>query len=614
MLKHPRFVCTNFVRLCVAAALSLVSFCVFNARLFPADDESSQSAPLQQFSRWGASFREDSTPAHPVVVVQEDDIVSRCWGLHQDCHCRVVPLQGRGKRSSRSLQQLGEKHIEFEGLDTIGSLEAWAPFLPTWPCFWGLAVAGSLDDPAVNKFVCGLELYHYTPCVVYSFGSNMQMEFESSVQQLNPDCEIHTFDPTVTFQSPEVEQVIAGTAKINFHKLGLAGNKTVLHGVGKVDTLANIARSLGHTHIDILKIDVEGAEYSAVQSWKQSKIPSVGQVLMEVHEVPRKIEKFRNLMNALADLDFKHVHIEMNGANHAEIVMVQRTFIPGFRSYPMTRAAQACSVRMPGGPGPPSTSYQTMIVDAERAAASRSADAPPQIMRVSANYPCAWTEEFAETWPVCGLREVGVGGRNCTVLAMNSVYVGPTFRRAVEAIAPNCRVSVVQVRKPPLTRPDRRCGAYLSPDFSGPARCADPLPCCASSGSWCGSTPRHCAGHDYRNDAGEGPLFSVTPFADGHIQWVESPRVPELRSLDVLQASGPSVTAAISWLKAGHVAGQVTLDLKPDEALTSARALEALGFRTYRKAYLAPNPAFRLGGRVQLAMVSKRFDPYARIS
>lgn len=86
-------------------------------------------------------------------------------------------------------------------------------------------------------------------CVVFSIGSNNDFSFEESIVNELPECEVHTFDHTIT---PK-----AVPSGVNFHAWGIG-----TEDVGSVKTLDSIMKALniGSEHsLEILKIDVEGA-------------------------------------------------------------------------------------------------------------------------------------------------------------------------------------------------------------------------------------------------------------------------------------------------------------------------------------------------------------------
>ena len=65
--------------------------------------------------------------------------------------------------------------------------------------------------------------------------------------------------------------------------------------------LSSILKKLGHDKIDVLKMDIEGAEYAVVDDLaKSSNLECIGQVLMEVHEwIPNVKQRFEELVRKL---------------------------------------------------------------------------------------------------------------------------------------------------------------------------------------------------------------------------------------------------------------------------------------------------------------------------
>eukprot|EP00913_Durusdinium_trenchii_P033558 g31416.t1 len=124
-----------------------------------------------------------------------------------------------------------------------------------------------------NKWTCGARLIQ-APCVVYSFGSNNDMKFELGIHELGLHCEIHIYDPT----SPEPRD--ARRIGARFHKVGL-GARDGFQGRFPVKTLKSLMKENGHSHIDILKVDIEDAEHEAIPQIAHEGWPSVGQFLVE---------------------------------------------------------------------------------------------------------------------------------------------------------------------------------------------------------------------------------------------------------------------------------------------------------------------------------------------
>jgi hypothetical protein len=133
--------------------------------------------------------------------------------------------------------------------------------------------------------------------VVYSFGAGTEISFDTESAGLF-GCEVHCFDPT-----PSVERAFAnyrpgqpvGKGKFWYHPVGLGpvslGPKNTDDLVledrkCQVKRLSEIAAELGHAHVDILKIDIEGGEMAALTEILSSGMLAklaVKQLLVEFH-------------------------------------------------------------------------------------------------------------------------------------------------------------------------------------------------------------------------------------------------------------------------------------------------------------------------------------------
>lgn len=125
--------------------------------------------------------------------------------------------------------------------------------------------------------------------VVYSGGIGMDASFDTAVIE-RFGCGVHAFDPTPKGRA-HAETVARDEPRFAFHPWGLWHEDTTvrffapaderhdsysivnLQGTGEdraveapVRRLSSIARELGHDHIDLLKIDIEGAEHSVIAS------------------------------------------------------------------------------------------------------------------------------------------------------------------------------------------------------------------------------------------------------------------------------------------------------------------------------------------------------------
>jgi hypothetical protein len=133
--------------------------------------------------------------------------------------------------------------------------------------------------------------------VVYSFGVGNEISFDTEMAGLF-GCEVHSFDPTPsvarTFANCRPGQPV-GKGKFWYHAVGLGptsfepeiADELVLEGEKcPVKHLDEFAAELCHTHVDILKIDIEGGEMAALteilSSGTLAKL-SVKQLLVEFH-------------------------------------------------------------------------------------------------------------------------------------------------------------------------------------------------------------------------------------------------------------------------------------------------------------------------------------------
>lgn len=141
------------------------------------------------------------------------------------------------------------------------------------------------------KFICDIEALTINnpnqPCVVYSFGSFDEISFEIGVNQATDNkCEIHIFDPVK--RPPED---VALKNHVHSHAMGLVGVDDSIPGAlatskSEFKTLSTIMAQLGHSHINILKIDVEGAEETFMTNLKDTGVlAKVDFLSMELHSV-----------------------------------------------------------------------------------------------------------------------------------------------------------------------------------------------------------------------------------------------------------------------------------------------------------------------------------------
>lgn len=109
-----------------------------------------------------------------------------------------------------------------------------------------------------GKVLCNITALAHG-CIIYSLGSKNQFGFEEEMVAKTP-CELHTFDCTSS-KPTDLHP------RIHFHSVCIGGEDSSSGETGrKYRSLQGIARELGHTHIDLIKMDIEGHEYNVVES------------------------------------------------------------------------------------------------------------------------------------------------------------------------------------------------------------------------------------------------------------------------------------------------------------------------------------------------------------
>jgi len=146
--------------------------------------------------------------------------------------------------------------------------------IPTINCSTGLRLGIAGDE---GKLICGLKLLAKRDCLVYSLGSNGHWEFEMDMYQ-QTTCRMETFD---CFHPSPIPTEIA--SRTQFHEICL-GEDQIKDGK-TFKSLPSLMKMLNHTHIDILKIDIETAEWNLFwELFEQSTETNLpDQILVELH-------------------------------------------------------------------------------------------------------------------------------------------------------------------------------------------------------------------------------------------------------------------------------------------------------------------------------------------
>ncbi|KAF9650622.1 hypothetical protein BDM02DRAFT_3092791 [Thelephora ganbajun] len=174
-----------------------------------------------------------------------------------------------------------------------GYYTLWDFFIPGFQCPHRTARIGTMGDG--GKWVCGLEhIQKKKKCVIYSFGINGESSFEAELLEKAPGCEVWGYDFSVSGWGPELKSY-PHRAHFEPWALGPVDN----HGSSmdvKMWSLRGLMEHNGHDFIDILKVDIEGAEFASLATFFDfyeydfaGKPLPIGQLQIELH--PREISR-----------------------------------------------------------------------------------------------------------------------------------------------------------------------------------------------------------------------------------------------------------------------------------------------------------------------------------
>ncbi|CBX98427.1 hypothetical protein LEMA_P098360.1 [Plenodomus lingam JN3] len=214
------------------------------------------------------------------------------------------------QRDAMAKQDEQYPNIPFFPMDFIKApYTIWDFFPSTWTCPLDIQRIGRLGDG--GKWVCGMSVYESLPVpekrpglspsqapvyapqdglVVYSFGINAESSFEAELLERVPSARIWGYDFSVDAWGPQIKPEYR--PRTYFKKVGLG--KTDQHDSSPPFwTLPSLMKENAHSYIDILKIDIEGSEYDALDTMMDAfentrsaagnGIMPIGQVMIELH-------------------------------------------------------------------------------------------------------------------------------------------------------------------------------------------------------------------------------------------------------------------------------------------------------------------------------------------
>ncbi|MEW6400375.1 MAG: FkbM family methyltransferase [Chloroflexota bacterium] len=179
--------------------------------------------------------------------------------------------------------------------------------------------------------------------IVYSFGIGRDISFDLALLE-NYQLQVFAFDPTPKSIAWLKTQSLP--QNFHFHPYGLSDHDGSIefyetHGaesvsysewrvpkdrnnsqplVLEVRRLSTICALFGHTHIDVLKMDIEGSEYRAIPDFLEARV-SIGQILIEFHHRFGNIGPAKTLeaVKTLNRYGYKIFDVSPNGCEYALI-------------------------------------------------------------------------------------------------------------------------------------------------------------------------------------------------------------------------------------------------------------------------------------------------------
>ncbi|KZP34203.1 hypothetical protein FIBSPDRAFT_719945 [Athelia psychrophila] len=140
----------------------------------------------------------------------------------------------------------------------------WDFFTAAFQCPHRMERLGNGGDG--GKWVCGMErVQQKKDCVIYSVGINGESSFEAHLLERGSSCQVWGYDFSVKSFGPEIEKLPDLKRRSHFKSYALGG-RDAPNESPPVYTLATLMAQNNHTFIDILKIDIEGAEFATLDS------------------------------------------------------------------------------------------------------------------------------------------------------------------------------------------------------------------------------------------------------------------------------------------------------------------------------------------------------------
>ena len=111
---------------------------------------------------------------------------------------------------------------------------------------------------------------------VYSLGTWDDVSFELAIEKRG--CEVHAFeiDPAPV---QRIKHIFDSRPLWHLHNVGVGGRNDPANNVR---SFPELIKELGHTQIDLIKMDIEGSEFDVVASLSGGKVV-INEMIIEIH-------------------------------------------------------------------------------------------------------------------------------------------------------------------------------------------------------------------------------------------------------------------------------------------------------------------------------------------
>ena len=274
----------------------------------------------------GIIFQLTSPSLYPINSAQQHTFLNFfnrrhfLWGNHSQSEDNSDALVNTIWSIQQNNQQIFQQQYDLNGeLEKSRSDDSSTTFSASWPCLWGMEAITTSNEEAAVQWGCGigyLQEHRNEHCVVYSFRSQHQggqIELELRISELLSVCGVHIFVSDAADNDIVIDSV---------------GGRVTMHHWNGGESLSNIMDGLGHSHLDILNVNIEREQipiFFALNS--ERHWPSIGQMNLRMNDpAPRPVIKY------LEDQSLRIYNVG-NNRHGMTFAFIQKEWSPNNRQY-----------------------------------------------------------------------------------------------------------------------------------------------------------------------------------------------------------------------------------------------------------------------------------------